>query len=117
MTPIPVLGTLVQVPLRDAWNHEAHSFTPWLAQNLDLLAEVIGIPLEFTGREVAVDNFSADILARNPLDDSVVLIENQLESTDHSHLGQIMTYLAGLHAHTVIWIAANFQEAHLSAVK
>lgn len=116
MMRIPSLGMLAQVPVREAWRDEARVFSPWLAEHLDLLAEVIGIPLELTGREVAVDNFSADILARNPLDDSVVLIENQLEWTDHSHLGQIMTYLAGLHAQTVIWIAADFQEAHLSAV-
>lgn len=113
---IPQLGTLIQVSPREAWSHEAHSFTPWLAEHLDILAEVIGIPLEFTGREVAVEQFSADILARNPQDDSVVLIENQLEGTDHGHLGQIMTYLAGLNAQTVIWIARDFQEAHLSAV-
>lgn len=117
MMVVPTLGTLVEVSLREAWNHEAHSFTPWLAENLDKLSKVIGIPLEFEEREVAVGTFSADILARNPQDDSLVLIENQLESTDHSHLGQIMTYLAGLHAHTIIWIAADFREAHLSALK
>lgn len=114
---IPTLGTLQEANLRDAWYHEAHSFTPWLAEHLDVLAEVIGIPLELKGREVAVENFSADILARNPLDDSLVLIENQLEATNHSHLGQIMTYLAGLEAQVVIWIAAEFQEAHLSALR
>jgi hypothetical protein len=79
--------------------------------------QFIGIPLEFEGREVAVETFSADILARNPQDDSLVLIENQLDGTDHSHLGQIMTYLAGLNAQTVVWIAADFREAHLSALK
>lgn len=114
---IPDLGTLKEVKVREAWPHEAHSFTPWLAEHLDTLAEVIGIPLELKGREVAVDTFSADILARNPMDDSLVLIENQLEATDHTHLGQIMTYLAGLEAHVVIWIAADFCDAHLSAVR
>ena len=117
MTEIPELGTLVEVNLREAWKHEAHSFTPWLAAHLDNLAAVIGIPLELEGQEVAVETFSADILARNPLDDSLVLIENQLNGTDHNHLGQIMTYLAGLHTHTVIWVAADFREAHLSALK
>lgn len=114
---LPELGTLVEVNLREAWHHEAHSFTPWLAEHLDSLAKVIDIPLELKGREVAVETFSADILARNPIDDSLVLIENQLEGTDHSHLGQIMTYLAGLGAHTVVWIAADFREPHLSALK
>lgn len=110
-------GRLVDLPLRDAWPHEAHQFTPWLALNIDHLSDVIGIPLELTGTEVAVEKFSADILARNPIDDSVVLIENQLETTDHTHLGQIMTYLAGLKAQTVIWIAPTFREPHLSAIR
>lgn len=110
-------GRLEDLPLRDAWKHEAHQFTPWLAENIDHLSEAIGIPLELTGTEVAVESFSADILARNPMDDSVVLIENQLEQTDHTHLGQIMTYLAGLEAQTVVWIAPAFREPHLSAIR
>lgn len=110
-------GRLTDLPLREAWKHEAHQFTPWLAENIDHLSEVIGIPLELTGTEVAVESFSADILARNPVDDSVVLIENQLEQTDHTHLGQIMTYLAGLEAQTVVWIAPSFREPHLSAIR
>jgi hypothetical protein len=110
-------GRLEELPLRDAWKHEAHQFTPWLAGNIDHLSEAIGIPLELTGTEVAVETFSADILARNPMDDSVVLIENQLETTDHTHLGQIMTYLAGLDAQTVVWIAPAFREPHLSAIR
>lgn len=110
-------GRLKDLPLREAWKHEAHEFTPWLAKNIDHLAEVIGIPLELTGTEVAVESFSADILARNPMDDTVVLIENQLETTDHTHLGQIMTYLAGLEAQTVVWIAPTFRQPHLSAIR
>lgn len=108
---------LVDLPLRDAWKHEAQEFTPWLAQNIDHLSEAIGVPLELTGTEVAVETFSADILARDRRDDSLILIENQLEKTDHTHLGQIMTYLAGLEAQTVIWIAPSFREPHLSAIR
>jgi len=110
-------GRLTDLPLRDAWKHEAQEFTPWLAQNIDHLSEAIGVPLELTGTEVAVEAFSADILARNPMDDSIILIENQLETTDRTHLGQIMTYLAGLEAQTVIWIAPAFREPHLSAIR
>lgn len=110
-------GTLVDVPLREAWAHEAHRFTPWLAENLDRLSAVIGIPLELSGIEAPVGSFSADILARNAADDSVVLIENQLEGSDHKHLGQIMTYLAGLETHTMIWVAPNFRDEHLSAIR
>lgn len=114
---IPELGTLLEVDLRQAWNHEALSFTPWLAEHLDKLADKIGIPLELEGQEVPVETFSADILARNLQDDTLVLIENQLAGSDHKHLGQIMTYLAGLEAHTVVWIAADFREPHISALK
>lgn len=110
-------GVLVETDPRAAWPHEAHQFTPWLAQHLHLLSEQIGIPLELEGREVAVQAFYADILARNLLDDSLVLIENQLSATDHGHLGQIMTYLAGLGAQTVVWIATEFREPHLSALR
>lgn len=109
-------GTLDEIPLREAWTHEAHAFTPWLAKHLDRLSQEIGIELELEGQEVAVESFSADILARNLGDGSLVLIENQLEQTDHTHLGQILTYLAGLDAKTVIWIASRFRDAHLSAV-
>ena len=110
-------GRLQDLAPREAWAHEAHAFTPWLAENIDHLSEAIGIPLEITGQEVRVETFAADILARNPQDGSVVLIENQLEATDHTHLGQIMTYLAGLEAKTVVWIAPSFREPHLSAIR
>ena len=117
MTAEVSFGTLADVALREAWAHEAHSFTPWLAANLDRLSAAIGIPLELTGTETRVGTFSADILARNPGDDSVVLIENQLEGSDHTHLGQIMTYLAGLETHTMIWVAPSFRDEHLSAIR
>ena len=110
-------GELENVDLRTAWPHEAHDFTPWLAQNLDRLAQVIGIPMEPEDTEVSVEQFSADILARNPQDNSLVLIENQLTGTDHGHLGQVLTYLAGLEAQTVIWIARRFESAHVSAMR
>jgi hypothetical protein len=110
-------ATLDDVPLAEAWAHEARDFTPWLAENLDRLSNAIGMPLELTDTEVAVENFSADIIARNSENDSVVLIENQFKSSDHGHLGQILTYLAGLNATTIIWIAPDFREAHLSAVR
>ncbi len=110
-------GDLESVDLREAWSNEAQSFTPWLADNLDRLAEVIGIPLDLENREVEVGRFAADLLTRNPQDESFVLIENQLERSDHSHLGQVLTYLAGLDAKIVIWIAKEFDDSHRSAVK
>ena len=111
------IGKLEYVEPRLAWAHEANSFTPWLAEHIEQLGEVLAIPLELEGTEVAVENFSADILARNLADNSCVLIENQLEGTDHRHLGQIMTYLAGLEVRTIVWIATEFREPHFSALK
>lgn len=108
---------LNEINIRAAWPDEARDFTPWLSENLERLSRTIGIPMELEGTEVPVEQFSADVLARNPTDNSLILIENQLEQTDHSHLGQIMTYLAGLQAQTVIWIARDFREPHLSAVR
>ena len=114
---MPNFAKLESVDVREAWQNEARDFTPWLANNLERLSDVIGVPLELEDIEVRVEQFSADILARNPTDGSLVLIENQLETTDHTHLGQILTYLAGLKAQTVIWVARDFHDAHLSAVR
>ncbi len=117
MTVGDKFGRLEDVQLRSAWAHEALEFTPWLALNLDRLGEVLGLELELAGQEVAVESFSADILARSVRDDTMVLIENQFQQSDHTHLGQIMTYLAGLQASTVVWIAPKFREPHLSAIR
>ena len=109
-------GKLTEADLRTAWPHEAHDFTPWLAENLERLSEVIDIHLETETIEAPVGEFAVDILATGPEGQSV-LIENQLEWSDHSHLGQIMTYLAGLEARVVVWIARDFTEPHLSAIQ
>ena len=107
---------LNEVDMRSLWPHEAHDFTPWLANHLEHLSQAVGIPMELEGTEVSVGPFSADILARDPSDNRI-LIENQLEYTDHTHLGQVLTYLAGLEAQTVIWIARSFQNPHLSEIR
>jgi hypothetical protein len=115
----PTLGRLVSVPLREVWAHEANDFTPWLAdgENLALLAETLQLgELQLQGTEVAVGNFSVDILARD-IEGQIVVIENQFGPTDHTHLGQIMTYLAGQDARTtVIWIAETIREEHRAAI-
>ena len=108
---------LTDCGLREAWEHEAHEFTPWLAENIDYLSEVLGLELEPPETEVAVERFSADIVANEAGTGDRVLIENQLENSDHNHLGQILTYLAGLEAKRVVWIARDFQEAHRSAIR
>jgi hypothetical protein len=112
------LGRLQKVPLREAWVTEASDFTPWLAaeDNLKLLGESIGIDLELESQEKNVGPFRADMLCKDTANDNWVLIENQLERTDHSHLGQLITYAAGLKAVTIVWIAERFTEEHRAAI-
>ena len=108
------LGRLEQVDLRDIWKSESQDFTPWLAtdDNLLILADTLRMDLELEAQETNVGQFRADILCKNADDGSWVLIENQLERTDHKHLGQILTYAAGLQAVTICWIAESFTEEH-----
>lgn len=110
-------GELKEVNIRDAWADEARDFTPWLARNLDRLGEALGIRMELQAVEHRVEQYTADIVARDTLDDSIVLIENQLELTDHKHLGQILTYVAGVDARTVVWIAKDFASPHVAAIE
>jgi hypothetical protein len=112
------LGRLEKVDLRDIWTTEATDFTPWLArqENLAVLGETLGIELELEAQERAVGPFRADILCKDIGTDRWVLIENQLERTDHVHLGQLLTYASGLEAVTIIWIAARFTEEHRSTL-
>jgi hypothetical protein len=116
---IPLLGRLTSMDLREVWASEPGSFTPWLAQpeNLQFLAEALGMPgLELVGTEQTVDIFSADIVARAPDTGETVLIENQLERSDHTHLGQILTYAAGVDAAIIVWITRKFTEGHRAAL-
>ncbi|MCY3743675.1 MAG: DUF4268 domain-containing protein [Candidatus Poribacteria bacterium] len=112
------LDYLQSVELDKVWENEPGDFTPWLAEeeNLKQLGETLGMELEFEGQELPVGNFRADILCRNTVDGSRVLIENQLTRTDHPHLGQLLTYAAGLDARTVVWIAKEFREEHRAAL-
>ena len=103
--------------MRQAWPHEAHYFTPWLADNLDRLGAAIGIPgLESEDTEVRVGPFRADIVARTS-SETKVLIENQLAGADLQHLGQVLAYLAGLDAKIVIWVATGFHDSYLAAIR
>ncbi len=112
------LGRLEKVELRKVWSGEATDFTPWLAEkdNLALLGDTLGLVLELEAQEKDVGPYSADIFCKNTADDTRVVIENQLEKTDHSHLGQILTYAAGLSAVTVVWIAQRFTDEHRAAL-
>jgi len=112
------LGRLEKLDLRSFWKKEDTEFTPWLAQeeNIQLLSETIGIELEVQSQEESVGPFRADILCKDTSSDHYVLIENQLERTDHTHLGQLMTYAAGLDAVSIIWITQSFTEEHRAAL-
>lgn len=113
-----MLGRLERVDLRNIWSSEATDFTPWLArsENLEILADAIGMELELEAQERSVGPFRADILCKNVGNDHWVLIENQLERTDHTHLGQLLTYAAGLQAVTIVWVAAQFTDEHRAAL-
>jgi len=103
---------LESVPVKDVWKHEEHDFTPWLAENLDLLGEVLLLDLEEIQREVKTGEFRLDILARDRSSGTLVAIENQVEWTNHTHLGQTLTYAGWHDARILIWIAPHFTQQH-----
>lgn len=109
-----ILGTLEKVETREIWKNEATDFTPWLAkqENIDRLGELIGMDLVVESMEKDVGPYRADILCKNVSNDQLVLIENQLEKTDHKHLGQLLTYATGLKAANIIWVSTNFVDEH-----
>jgi hypothetical protein len=111
--PAP-LGSLEPVDLRTIWPDEARDFTPWLAQeeNLRRLSDALNLELELDRVEVAVGPYSADIVATDASSNTKVVIENQLERTNHDHLGKVLTYASGLEARILIWIAKKFTEEH-----
>ena len=104
------LGRIEEVDLREIWQNEAGDFTPWLAAHLDLLGEALHLDLSLVESEANVGSFAVDILADTG--SGVVVIENQLERTDHNHLGQLLTYAAGRDARVLIWIAPEFRDEH-----
>jgi hypothetical protein len=109
------ISRLQKVPLRELWRHEAHGFTRWLAENLDILGEALGFDLTLVQTEAAAGPFSADILAEDGEGNSVI-IENQLEQTDHDHLGKLITYLSNLDAKKAIWITSSPRPEHERAI-
>lgn len=105
--------------LREVWPNEAKDFTPWLAEeaNLNMLGEAIGIEMELTEKESAVGDFNVDILATEQDTGRKIIIENQLEETNHDHLGKIITYASGKNASIVIWIVRKARDEHRQAVE
>lgn len=109
------ISRLESVPLRELWANEAKDFTTWLAENLDFLGEKLGLELSVVEREASVGPFSADILAEDS-NGNPVIIENQLERTDHDHLGKLITYLSNLDAKLAIWITSEPRPEHEKAI-
>lgn len=110
------LGRLEQVAPRTVWANEARDFTPWLLANAERLAKALGMELELHASEHAVGGLALDLVGRDLATGDVVIVENQLEGTDHSHLGQILAYAAGTDAAAVVWIATSFREEHRQAM-
>ena len=109
------LGRIQKVKPRDVWRLEDKNFTPWLADNLDLLGEELGLTLELVELEHEVGQFRLDILAKAE-EGRKVAIENQFWWTDHSHLGQLLTYAADVKAEYVVWVAEYFNAEHRAAI-
>ena len=116
MTTSKDLASIQKVELREVWPNEAQDFTPWLAEHLSELGDALGLELELQAREAPVGGYSLDILARDPGNGRPVVIENQLESTNHTHLGQLLTYAAGFDANVIVWIAREFRDEHREAL-
>lgn len=112
------LGRLIKIDLRDVWKSEPEDFTRWLAkpENIALLGEEVGLDIAFLEAEANVGDFHADILAQEETSGKKIIIENQLEPSDHRHLGQILTYAAGLQAEYIIWIVRIAREEHQQAI-
>ncbi len=112
------LGKLKKVELREGWKHEAIHFTKWLAEeeNLTLLGEEIGFEIKLLQTEAAVGSFNVDILAEEENTGRKIIIENQLEITNHDHLGKIITYASGYDAQIIVWVVKDVREEHRQAI-
>jgi len=112
------LGKLSRLDPRVLWSDESKNFTPWLSsqEGLSLLGETLGLELELEETEVYVGNYRADIIAKDNINNEYVVIENQLSSTDHDHIGKLLTYAASFEAGTIVWIAKSFREEHRQAL-
>ena len=110
------IGKIKKIPLRELWSKEDKDFTKWLEENIDYLNDIFDFDLSIVSREENVGPFKVDLFAEDNFDNKVI-IENQLDKTDHKHLGQIITYLTNLDANTAIWITSNPTNEHIRAIE
>jgi hypothetical protein len=109
------IGKIERLPLRDVWRHEAYDLTTWLEENVDVLNETVGLSLVSAERERSAGAFSVDLVAEDESNRTIV-IENQLERSNHDHLGKLITYTAMMEAHAAIWIVSEPRPEHVRAV-
>ena len=110
-----MVGRLQRVPLREVWKNEAYDFTPWLQQNIDVLNDVLDLTLSNAEREQSAGTFSVDVVAEDQAG-NLAVIENQLEKSDHDHLGKLITYVTAIGAKTAVWIVSDPRPEHVAAV-
>lgn len=113
------LGKLTEVNVRDLWRHEQYDFSNWLSKpdNIEYLSDILGLTLTEIDKEVYVGSYRCDLVARDEATDTIVIIENQLECSNHDHLGKIITYASGLDAKVIVWIVTEAREEHRSAIE
>ena len=113
------IGKLKEVDVRELWKHEQYDFSNWLSktENLEYLNEILGLTLTDVNKEVYVGPYRCDLVAKDETTDVTVIIENQLEATNHDHLGKIITYAAGLKATVIVWIVREAKEEHRAAIE
>lgn len=116
MTKTIKFADINELPLNEFFRNEARHFTPWLQENIELLGNAIGIDIGDTETEVSIGNYRLDILSYESGSDRKIAVENQYGSTNHTHLGQLITYMAGIDAKVVVWIAENFNTEHITAI-
>lgn len=109
------IGRLERVALREVWKHEAYDFTQWLRDNIDVLNEALGLSLINVENEQAAGSFSVDLVAEDG-NGGTVIIENQLEKSNHDHLGKLITYLTAMAAKAAIWIVSEPRPEHVAAI-
>lgn len=115
MKNVSAIGKLQRVSLREVWKHEAYDFTQWLQENIDVLNTALGLNLINVDREQSAGSFSIDLVAEDE-GGSRVIIENQLEKSNHDHLGKLITYLTAMSARVAIWIVSEPRPEHVAAI-